>query len=178
LHHDDVGEPRRVGDWFDEIDLKQAVYFGFGGFCFFIRHFAQPLLLWAHRRVDAQTMLDDGATDSDQVEGRPGKDVLISGETGDEFLLVLRSQVFAYDDCLLGRRPVKENCIGSVVALQLCLLMFVSSWAGSLGDFALRRKEVYVPLTCNEVSLNVTRSLLVTVNCYCALRTRNFHAEV
>jgi hypothetical protein len=32
-------------------------------------------------------VLDDGATDSDQVEGRPGEDVLISGETGDEFLL-------------------------------------------------------------------------------------------
>jgi hypothetical protein len=89
LPHDYVGEPRRVGDWFDEIGLKQAVYFSFGGFYFFIRHFVQPLLLWAHRMVNAQTMLDDGATDADQVEGRPGEDVLISGETGDEFLLVL-----------------------------------------------------------------------------------------
>jgi hypothetical protein len=25
LHHDYVGEPRRVGDWFDEIGLQQAV---------------------------------------------------------------------------------------------------------------------------------------------------------
>jgi hypothetical protein len=74
---------------------------------FCIGYFAQPLLLWAHRRVDAQTMLDDGVTDSDQVKGRPGEDVLISGETGDEFLLVLRSQVFAYDDRLLGRCRVK-----------------------------------------------------------------------
>jgi hypothetical protein len=147
LHHDYVGEPRRVGNWFDEIGLKQAVYFGFGDFCFFIRHFAQLLLLWAHRRVDAQTVLDDGATNSDQVEGRPGEDVLIFGETGDEFLLVLQSQVFAYDDCLLGRRRVEGNCLCSIVALQLCLLMFIGSWAGSLGDFALRRKAVYVPLT-------------------------------
>jgi hypothetical protein len=117
LHHDYVGQPRRVGDWLDEIGLQQAVYFGFGGFCFFIRHFAQPLLLWAHRRVDAQTVLDDGATDSYQVKGKLGEDVLISRETGDEFLLVLRSQVFAYDDCLIGHCRVKGNCLHSVVAL-------------------------------------------------------------
>jgi hypothetical protein len=123
-------------------------------------------------------VLDDGSTDSDQVKGRPGADVLISGETGDEFLLVLRSQVFAYDDCLLGRCRVKGNCLRSVIALQLCLFMFVGGWAGSLGDFALRRKAVYVPLTGNEVCLNVTRSLLVPVHHYYALRTRNFHAEV
>ena len=56
--------------------------------------------------------------------------------------------------------------------------MFVGGWAGSLGDFVLRRKAVYVPLTWNKVSINVTRSLLVTVNRYHALRTWNFHAEV
>jgi hypothetical protein len=67
--------------------------------------------------VDVQTVLDDGATDSDQVEGRPGEDVLISGKTGDEFLLVLRSQVFAYNDCLLGHRRVEGNCLRSIVAL-------------------------------------------------------------
>jgi hypothetical protein len=123
-------------------------------------------------------VLDDNETDSDQVKGRPGKDVLISGETRDEFPLVLRSQVFAYDDCLLRRRRVEGNCLCSIIALQLCLLMFVGGWAGSLRDFALRCKAVYVPLTWNEVSLNITRSLLVTVNCYCALRTQNFCAEV
>jgi hypothetical protein len=116
-------------------------------------------------------VLDDGAADSDQVEGRPGEDVLVSGETGDEFLLVLRSQVFAYYDCLLGRRWVEGNCLRSVVALQLRLYFFV-------GDFVLCCKVVYVPLTWNEVSLNVARSLLVTVNRYHAMRTRNFHAEV
>jgi hypothetical protein len=125
LHHDYISEPRRVGDWFNEIGFQQPVYFGFGDFCFFIGHFAQLLLFWVHRRVDAQTVLDDGATDSDQVEGRLGEDILISRETGDEFLLVLRSQVFAYDDYLLGRRRVKGNCLRSVVALQLCLFMFV-----------------------------------------------------
>jgi hypothetical protein len=123
-------------------------------------------------------VLDDGATDSDQVKGRPGEDVLVSGETGVEFLLLLRSQVFAYDDCLLGRCRVKGNCLRSVVALQLCLFMFVGGWAGSLGDFTLRHKAVYVSLTGNEISLNVTRGLLVPVHCYYALRTRNFHAEV
>jgi hypothetical protein len=35
-------------------------------------------------------MLNDGAADSDQVEGGPSEDVLVSGETGDEFLLVSR----------------------------------------------------------------------------------------
>jgi hypothetical protein len=66
----------------------------------------------------------------------------------------------------------------SVVALQLCLFMLVGGWVGSLGDFALRRKVVYVPLTWNEVSLNITRSLLVPIHRYYALWTRNFHAEV
>jgi hypothetical protein len=123
-------------------------------------------------------VLDDGAADSDQVEGGPGKDVLVSGETGDEFLLVLRSKVFAYYDRLLGRRRVEGNCLRSVVALQLCLYFFVGGWAGRFRDFALCCKAVYVPLTWNKVSLNVARSLLVTVNRYHALRTRNFHAEV
>jgi hypothetical protein len=49
---------------------------------------------------------------------------------------------------------------------------------GRFGDFALCCKAVYVPLTWNEVSLNIARSLLVTVNCYHTLPTRNFHAEV
>jgi hypothetical protein len=140
------------------------VYFGFGRFCVFIRHFAQPLLLWSQRRVDAQTVLDDSATDSDQVEGRPGKDVLISRKTGDESLLVLRSQVFAYEDGLLGRGWVKGDRLRSVVALQLCLFKLVDGWTGGLGNFALCCKAVYVPLPWNEVSLNVARSLLVAID--------------
>jgi hypothetical protein len=39
-------------------------------------------------------------------------------------------------------------------------------------------KAVYVPLTCNEVSFDITCSLLVAVNRYHTLRARNFHAEV
>jgi hypothetical protein len=178
LYHDYVGEPRRVGDWFNEVGFQQAVHFSFGGFRLFIEHFAQALLFWAHRRVDAQTVLNDGATDSDQVEGGPGEDVLVSGETGDEFLLVLRGQVFAYYDRLLGRRRVEGNCLRPVVALQLRLYFFVGGWAGRFGDFVLCCKAVYVLLTWNEVSLNIVRSLLVTVNCCHALRTRNFYAEV
>jgi hypothetical protein len=123
-------------------------------------------------------MFDDSATDSDQVEGRLGEDVLISGKTGDESLLVLRSQVFAYIDRLLGRCLVKGNCLRSIVALQLCLFMLVGGWAGSLGDFALRRKAVYVPLPWNEVSFDVASGLLVAIDCDHALRTRYFHAQV
>jgi hypothetical protein len=63
----------------------------------------QSLLSWVHRRVDAQTVLNDGAADSDQVEGGPSEDILVSGDTGDEFLLVSRGQVFAYYVRLLGR---------------------------------------------------------------------------
>jgi hypothetical protein len=109
------------------------VYLGFGRFCFFIRHFAQPLLLWPHRGVDAQTVFDDSATDYDQVEGGPGEDVLVPGETGDESLLVLRSQVFAYDDRLLRCCLVKRNCLRAIVALQLCLFMIVGSWGVASG---------------------------------------------
>jgi hypothetical protein len=91
-------------------------------------------------------VLDDGGADSDQVEGGPGEDVLISGETEDEFLLILRSQVFAYYNRLLGRCRVEGNCLCTIVALQLCLEFFVRGWTGRLGDFALCCKAVYVPL--------------------------------
>jgi hypothetical protein len=121
-------------------------------------------------------MLDDSATDSDQVEGGPGEDVLIFGKTGDESLLVVRSKVFTYDDRLLGRCLVKGNCLCPIVALQLCLFMLVGSWAGSLGDLALRREAVYAPLPWNEVSFNVARGLLVAIDCDRALRTWDFHA--
>ena len=90
----------------------------------------------------------------------------------------MRSKVFAYDDRLLGRCLVKGNIICPIVALQLCLFMLFSGWAGSLGDLALRREEVYVPLPWNEVSFYVVRGLLVAVDCDRALRTRDLHAQV
>jgi hypothetical protein len=154
------------------------VYLGLGGFCLLIRHLAQPLLLRPHRRVDSQDVLDDGATDSDQVKGGPGEDVLILGQTGEESFLVKRSKVFTYDDRLLGRCLVKGNSLGPIVALQLCLLMLFGGWAGSLGDLALCRKAVYVPLPWNEVSFYIARGLLVAVDCDHALRTRDLHAQV
>ena len=43
LHHHNVGEPCRVGDWLDKFGLKQAMYLGLGGFCLLVRHFAEPL---------------------------------------------------------------------------------------------------------------------------------------
>jgi hypothetical protein len=92
-------------------------------------------------------VLDDEAADSDQVEGGPGEDVLVSGETGDEFLLILRSQIFAYYNRLLGRCRVEGNCLRTVIALQLYFYFFVGGWAGRLGDFALCCKAVHIPLT-------------------------------
>jgi hypothetical protein len=90
----------------------------------------------------------------------------------------LRSQVFAYYDRLLGCRRVEGNCLCSVVTLQLCFYFFVGGWTGRLGDFALCCKAVYVPLTGNDASLDIARSLLVAINRYHTLRAWNFHAEV
>jgi hypothetical protein len=123
-------------------------------------------------------VLDDGATDSDQVEGGPGKDVFILGQTVEESLLVMRSEVFDDGDRLLGRCLVEGNSLGPVVALQLCFVMFFGVWAGRLGDLALGREAVYVSLSGNKVSFYVTRSLLVAVDYDGALRTWNLHAQV
>jgi hypothetical protein len=121
-------------------------------------------------------VLDDRTTDSDQVEGGPGEDVFIFGQIAEESLLVMRSEVFADDDCLLGRCLVEGNSLGPIVALQLCLFMLFGGWGGRLGDLALRREAMYVPLPWNEVSFYIARGLLVAVDCDCALRTRDLHA--
>jgi hypothetical protein len=128
LHHDDVGKPCRVSNWLDEVGFQQAVHLGFGGFGLLVRHFAQSLLSWAHRGVDVHAVLYDSAADSDQVVGRPSKDVLVAGEAGDEFFLVLRGQVFTnYDRFLRGSR-VEGYRLCYVVTLQLRLTF--SSAAG------------------------------------------------
>jgi hypothetical protein len=62
-------------------------------------------------------VLDDGATDSDQVEGGPGEDVFVLGQTGEESLLVMRSEVFADGNRLIGRCLVEGDGLGPVVAL-------------------------------------------------------------
>jgi hypothetical protein len=129
LHHHNVGEPCGVGHWLDKFGLQEAMYLGLGGFCLLIRHFAEPLFSRSHRRVDSQAVLDDGATGPDQVEGGPGEDVFVLGQTAEEFLLVMRSEVFADGDRLLGCRLVKGDSFGSVVALQLCFVMLSSGWA-------------------------------------------------
>jgi hypothetical protein len=123
-------------------------------------------------------VLDDGATDSDQVEGGPGEDVFILGRTAEDSLLVMRSEVFADGNRLLGRCLVEGNSLGPIVALQLCFVMFFGGWAGRLWDLALGREVVYVSLSGNEVSFYVTRSLLVAVDCDGALRTWDLHAQV
>jgi hypothetical protein len=123
-------------------------------------------------------VLDDGATDSDQVEGGPGEDVFILGQTAEKSLLVMRSEVFADGDSLLGCRLIEGDSLGPVVALQLCFVMFLGGWAGRFGDLALGREAVYVSLSRNEVSFYVTRSLLVAIDCDGALRTWDLHAQI
>ena len=76
----------------------------------------------------------------------------------------MRSEVFADSDCLLGRGLIKGNSPGSILALQLCLVMQLISWAGGRRDLALGRETVHVPLTRHEVPLYVARRLLVAVD--------------
>ena len=86
-------------------------------------------------------MLDDGATDPDQVEGRPGEDGFVLGQTAEEFLLVMRSEVFADGNRLLGRCLVEGNSLGPVVALQLCLVVLFVGWADRRRDLALAVRQ-------------------------------------
>jgi hypothetical protein len=56
--------------------------------------------------------------------------------------------------------------------------MLFCGWAGRLGDLALYREAVYVPLPWNEVSFYIACGLLVAVDCDRALRTRDLQAQV
>jgi hypothetical protein len=93
------------------------VHLGLGGFSLLVGHFAQSLLFWAHRRVDAQAVLYDGAADPNQIEGGPSEDVLVLGDVRDEFFLISRGQVFTYYDRLLRRSRVEGYHLRFVVAL-------------------------------------------------------------
>ena len=75
----------------------------------------------------------------------------------------MRSEVFADGDCLLGRGLVEGNSLGPVVALQLCLVLFVG-WADGRRDFVLGREAVHISLSGDEVPLYVARSLLIAVD--------------
>jgi hypothetical protein len=103
--------------WLDKFGLQEAMYLGLDGFCLLVRHFTEPLFFRSHRRVDSQGVLNYGSADPDQVDGGPGEDVFVLGQAAEEFLLVMRSEVFADGDCLLGRGLVKGNSLGLVVAL-------------------------------------------------------------
>jgi hypothetical protein len=140
------------------------VHLGLGGFSFLIGHFAQSLLFWVHRRVDAQVVLDDGAADFDQIEGGPSEDVLVSGETGNEFFLVSQDQVFAYYNHLFRRCRVEGYRLRSVIALELRFDFFVCDWVTAFEAFALCHEAVYVPLPWNEVPLNAAHCLLVAID--------------
>jgi hypothetical protein len=123
-------------------------------------------------------MLDDGAADPDQIEGGPSEDVLVLGETGNEFFLVSRGQVFTYYNRLFRRCRVEGFRLRSVVALELCFDFFIYDWATAFEAFVLCREVVYVPLPWNEVPLNVAHCLLVAIDGDHALRAWYFHAEV
>jgi hypothetical protein len=66
-------------------------------------------------------VLNNGATDSDQVKGGLGEDVLIFGKTGDESLLVMRSKVLAYDDHLLWLMPIRSKACKKMMSAWLPL---------------------------------------------------------
>jgi hypothetical protein len=91
-------------------------------------------------------MLDDGAADPNQIEGGPSEDILVSGETGDEFFLISRGQVFAYYNRLFRRCRVEGYHLCSVVALELRFDFFVCDWATPFKAFALCHEAVYVLL--------------------------------
>jgi hypothetical protein len=84
-------------------------------------------------------MLDDRAADPDQIEGRPSEDVLVSGETGKEFFLVSRGQVFAYYYCLPRRCRVEGYRLCSVIALELCFGFFFIDRTTAFKAFTLCR---------------------------------------
>jgi hypothetical protein len=115
-------------------------------------------------------VLDDGATDSDQVEGGPVEDVFIFGQTAEESLLVMRSEVFADGDRLLGRCLVEGTVL---VPLLLCSCVLSCSLAVGLADSGASRWAVRqcMFLCPGTKSLSMLRGLLVAVNCDRALRT-------
>ena len=84
-------------------------------------------------------MLYDGAADPNQIEGGPSEDVLVSGETGKEFFLVSRGQVFAYYYRLPRRCRVEGYRLRSVIALELCFGLFFFDQVTAFRAFALYR---------------------------------------
>ena len=150
------------------------MHLSLGGFSFLIGYFAQSLLFWAHQRVGAQVVLDDGAADLDQIEGGPSEDVLVLGETGNEFFLVSRGQVFAYYNHLFRRYRVEGYRLRSIITLELRFDFFICDWATAFEGFALCHEAVYVPLPSNEVPLNVACCLLVAIDSDHALRAEIF----
>ena len=84
-------------------------------------------------------MLDDGAADPNQIEGGPSEDVLVSGETGDEFFLVSRGQDFAYYNHLFRRCRVEGYRLCFVVALELHFGFFFFDRATAFKAFTLSR---------------------------------------
>jgi hypothetical protein len=102
-------------------------------------------------------VLDDGATDPDQIQGGPSKDILVLGETRNEFFLISQGQVIAYYNCLSRRCRVEGYRLRSVIALELRFDFFVCDRATTFEAFAFCREVVYVPLPWNEVPFNVAR---------------------
>jgi hypothetical protein len=122
------------------------MHLGLGCLSFLIGHFSQSLLFRAHRGVDAQAVLDDGAADPNQIECGLGEDILVSGETRKELFLVSQGQVFACYYRLLQRCWVEGYCLRPVVALELRFDFFVFDRAIAFEAFALCREVVYISL--------------------------------
>jgi hypothetical protein len=115
-------------------------------------------------------VLDDGVANPNQIECGPGEDILVSGETGKEFFLISRGQVFADYYRLLRCCWVEGYRLRPVVALELHFDFFVFDRAIAFEAFALYREAVYVLLSWNEVPFDVTCCLLVAVDGDHALR--------
>ena len=91
-------------------------------------------------------MLDDGTADPDQIEGGPGEDILVTGETGNEFFLVSRCPVFTDYYRLLRCCWVEGYCLRPIVALELGLDFSFFNLVNALEAFMLCHEAVYVSL--------------------------------
>jgi hypothetical protein len=92
-------------------------------------------------------VIDDGAADPDQIEGGPSEDILVSGETGNEFFLISRGQIFAYYNGLPRRCQIEGYRLRFVVAIELRFDFFICDRAIAFEVFALCTEAVYVSLS-------------------------------
>jgi hypothetical protein len=90
--------------------------------------------------------------------GGPDEDILVTRETGKEFFLVSRCQVFVDYDSFLRCCWIEGYCLRPVVTLELGVDFFIFNWALALKAFMLRCEVVYVSLPWHEVSFDIALS--------------------